>query len=400
MVLGAFHVPEAWQDQAAIAFRLSLACFAVSTVGGVLQAALTGLQRLDLTGGIGVLLSPVLVFLVAFGLRMPSPIVAVLGAQLIHATLTCALLGGACWAVFRQGAARAGNVPSAGEPPLREMVGYGLRVQVGALASFLHMQLDKVLIGAWAGLIWVAPCELGLRVVNGVVSAPQLFLGALLPALADLDARGGRERSELYRAIFEPYVLVVVPLCVGTATLAAPLFQAWLGATRSDASLALRLLMAAAGPALVASVATTLLRAMGRPGLEARYAFLALVMHALLAVVGMRWWGWMGVLVGGALSSALAAAWLVTAAERWLGLVPWRVSLPVLVRATIAAAVAAAATTGLIQLPHLPSGRAAGFAFLAAGGAVFTVAYAVTLVIVAPRSARGLWERLRAAWPG
>lgn len=393
-VLDAFNVPDAWRGDAAIAYRLALLCFGVSTVGSVLQAVLIGLQRLDWVAGIGLSLIAVLVALVVAALHQPAPLVSVVGAQLVHAILTCAVLGIVSWRLLRRP-----DTPGAGAlatPSLRELVRYGLRVQVSVLATFLHSQLDKLMIGAWVGLAWVAPCDLGLRVVNGVGSVPQLLMLSLLPALADRDARQKGDRADLYHEMIEPYVLVVVPICVGTATLAGPLFQAWLGAPRPDAALALRLLMAAGGMTLLVGAPATMLRAAGRPGLEAAYSAGALVAHGVLGFVGLRLWGWTGAIWGGVAATWIASAWFVIAAERWIDVSGAKGLALVLAKTLVPAGLAALATSLAMRSLPLGEGRAGALVWLCGGAIGFAAIYVGLAFVLAPGPSRRFLRRLRA----
>jgi O-antigen/teichoic acid export membrane protein len=400
LVLAAFRVPATWHDEAATAYALAFAAFGLSTASNVVQGALMGLQRMDLSSSVGLVLAPVLFGGVVVGLSRPQPLVAVLVAQLVWTGLTgVGMVAFLAW--VRRRSPRPPETAAAVEGVgLAEMARYGSRIQVGALATFLNSQVDKLLIGAFVGLAWVAPSELGLRVTNGLVSIPQLFLVALMPALSHWDARAqGDGRDRLYSRLFEPYALVVVATGACVLALAGPLVQTWLGTPDPDVVFALRLTMATGTLVLATGVGTTLARAAGRPGLEARMALLALGLHLVLGWLGLSAFGWRGALLGGFVASSIACAWLLTHMDRWLGIHGARASFGALARASVPAAAAAAAAFGLEALWPPGEGRAAGATHLAVGGAVFAIVGGLIVARLFPSMARDLAARLRESRP-
>ena len=394
LVRAAFHVPPGWWDQARRAYHLTLVGFAVASIVGVLQGALVGLHRMDLSSKIGLALAPLLLGLSLLALRTGTPLIGLAIAQLIHTSCTLLVLVVSLTGVLRR---RPGDAADDGDPGpgVREMVRYGVRIQLSVLGNFLHMQVDRALVGARIGLAWVAPVDLGLRVTNGISNMPQLFLGALLPAIADADARAtGEGRGELYRRMMVPYVLVLVPIGAVTVALADVLMRLWLGGEHPDAALALRILMTTATVTLLGGVGAMMARAGGRPGLESRYSVGALVLHVGLSLLGLRWLGWPGTLIGGLAASSLATVWFLGAVDRWLGLPPWRAVRGPLARA-IPPALVAGLGAWLIQRWQPGAGRWAQLVPLTAAGMVFVLAYGLLLWWIAPADTRALVRRVR-----
>lgn len=394
LVLAIFHVPGSWADEASMAYRLAVAAFAVAAVGNVFQGALVGLQRLDLTSGATVVLSPLLLAGAIAGLASPGPLVGLVAAQLgFNLVLSVVFL-----AMFLRQSSRTGSPGPEGNvsvvaPAASAMLRFGALVQLAALAGFFHLQLDKILIGNMIGLASVAPYELGFRVSNGIAMLPTLSLAAFTPAAAEHDVRtGGGGREILYRRAILPYLCVVVPLCVAPAVLARPLLEAWLGAPQPDAEIALRLLIASVGLTLLTGIATSMARALGQPLLEGLYGVLALVLHLGLGILGIRLVGWVGALVGGLVAVFLATAWFLSAAQRRLGLPVLSSTLAVLGRVALPALCASAAAMFSLQPWHGAAGRRGALLELLVGAAAFIVVFVTMLCLFYPAARTELTE--------
>ncbi|MFI5372294.1 MAG: lipopolysaccharide biosynthesis protein [Candidatus Eisenbacteria bacterium] len=399
LVRSGFHVGPAWWGEASRAYHFTLLGFAIASIVGVLQGALVGIHRMDLSSKIGLALAPLLLGLSLMALRTATPLVSLAIAQLIHTSCTLLVLAVSLGSLFRS---RPGDVTDIADhgPGVREMIRYGLRIQLSVLGNFLHLQVDRALVGARIGLAWVTPVDLGLRVTNGISNMPQLFLGALLPAIADVDTRAsGEGRGELYRRMMTPYVLVLVPIGAITIALSDVLMRLWLGGPHADAALALRILMTTSTVTLIGGVGAMMARAGGRPGLESRYSVGALVMHVAASLLGLRLLGWPGTLVGGLVASVIATVWFLGAIDRWLGLPRGSASLGPLARALPPALIAGSAAW-LVQRWQPGSGRLAQLVPLTAAASVFTLGYVLLLRRVAPVETRELLQRIRALATG
>ncbi len=130
--------------------------------------------------------------------------------------------------------------------------------------------------------------------------------------------------------------------------------------------------------------------------IETEYAVVGTVLHVALSLVGLRWIGPQGVVLGTALGSLLGVAWFVLRVERWLGPAAigstLKAALPLAIAAAaagIAAVIAAGAGAGL------SAGRGRGLASLAAGATAFVVVDAAVLLFAFPTIGAELRARAR-----
>ena len=189
---------------------------------------------------------------------------------------------------------------------MREILGFGGWAAVSTVVSPVLVALDRVLLGARAGVgavgVYAAPYELATRVllVPGALSA------TLFPSLSVLDGKGDQEeRARLARRATGAIALLVAPVMLVFVVGADPLVRLWLGAEyASGAATVLRLLAPGVLVNALALVPFTLLQAMGRADLPARFHMVELPLHAALTWVLVGRWG----------SAGAAAAWTIRAA--------------------------------------------------------------------------------------
>jgi O-antigen/teichoic acid export membrane protein len=274
----------------------------------------------------------------------------------------------------------------------------GSWIQLGAVLALVQAQMDKVLLGTFAGLAPAGAYEISARVVAVATLPAFLFLGALFPAMSEREAASDEAaRRNLYRAALGPYLLAIAGLTGGLVALAAPLLEAWLGVPPDGSALMLRILSLVALVTLATGVASTLRRAAERAELEVAYGTLNVGLHVALSLVGFRLFGWPGILYGTAVAAFVSSAWFTGRVERWLG---WpalaetvRASLPALA-ATLPAALAAAGVVSLFG--GMPPGRARGALALAAGAAAFATVFVAVVAVAFPALAGSFRRRVRA----
>jgi O-antigen/teichoic acid export membrane protein len=297
-------------------------------------------------------------------------------------------LTGLAWAVFAQHAAgtlvRAWMVRdllaaapfgrvSRGEG--KELVAFSARLQVGVLSTLVNSQTDKLVVGLVATTAAIGEVGIGSQVAEAVRFLAMAALGPVLARLAIVHGEGGRERLAVlyHRAEF-----IWLRLGIGLTAIACgtmqPLISAWLGEEAGRAALYGALLMAAYGVNIVAGPPLAYLRAVGQPGLEARYGAITIAVNVVLTVALGIAFGPVGVVVATAIAYAGGTAWFFA---RLRGLVPPRAepARPGLARALAAALVTGAAALGwgMLAVDVLPRGLA--LVVIGAGAAVAFVAY-------------------------
>jgi O-antigen/teichoic acid export membrane protein len=190
----------------------------------------------------------------------------------------------------------------------REVLSFGLKIQVIKAAELLARQMPRLVLAAGPGLAVAGVYDLGARVAGALNTAGTLPLPVIAPLASRLDAQSNTERLlSLLRRSTRYVALLVVPIAIIILLDAPGFLLAWTGRPGPDGTSATaRLLALAAMMAMMVSPLRLTLRGMGRAGLEAASAISASTLHLILAIVlavrfgapGVAWSGFIAAILG------------------------------------------------------------------------------------------------------
>lgn len=163
----------------------------------------------------------------------------------------------------------------------REVVGYGMRGQIGAVITLLNLRLDFAILDALVG-----PAALGAYAVASKYAELLRLPGTALtwvtyPRLA---ARSSEAAGRHARRLARPTLLVVVVAAVPAVLLAGPVIHLLYGGRFASATLPAQVLIAGMLLSGAAGVASGYLYASGRPGLNSVATGAGLVVTTVLDI--------------------------------------------------------------------------------------------------------------------
>jgi O-antigen/teichoic acid export membrane protein len=303
---------------------------------------------------------------------------------IVIALKTGAGLSGLAWAAVAQqatiGAVRAWGVRDvmrlgAGvvtRGQAREIGGFSLRVSMTAISLIVNFQTDKVVVGVLAS----GP-ELGQLGIGGqVAEAGRLVVGsALSPIVSRMAAIHGRgepgELERLFERLHRVWTVTVLGLMAVGGGALYPLIATWLGAGHGRAAVFGSFLVVAYGLNLMTGPGVAYLRAVGRPGVEARLGAITIAANVGMTVgLGIAF-GALGVVAATLGAFLVGTAWFFVRLRRDTGLPTPPPGAAAFAMAGAAAAFAFGWGVGCNQL----LGRWAGLVPVGAGTVVAFVAY-------------------------
>jgi len=295
LALRIFSIPVQLQAEAQTAFWIALVVFAGASTFSVFEAVSVGLQKMEYNNLVAFLAT--LLFAVAsiVYLRAEGGLV---GLMLIR-TLTTALQIVLMYVVARR------LLPTLNLSPkflnvaqARELISFGLKVQAGRLANLGTLNVNRILIGFFVGLLGVSSYQIGHTVVQGIRRVSMLVFSAMPPMASQIEAMGKRQDLlALYRISTHVTVMVAGAGFGLIAATAAPIIVLWTGKQYPVAVTVLIVLALANYIHVSTGTGTALARGIGKPGLETRFGITLLLANVFLGWILGRTWGIDGILL-------------------------------------------------------------------------------------------------------
>jgi O-antigen/teichoic acid export membrane protein len=266
----------------------------------------------------------------------------------------------------------------------REIASYSARLQLTVLSTLVNSQTDKIVVGVVAPATTLGQLGIGAQVAE---SGRNVHAGALSPIISRLSRahgeRDGAGLSELFARLNRLWLVMVVgTTAIGLASL-YPLIESWLGPGHGDAALLGGFLVLAYGVNMLTGSGIAYLRAVGRPGLEARYGAIVIVLNVIATIALGLAAGAVGVVAATATAYTLGTIWFARNLRREAPGLPPRPLAPALAALPLALVCAAVALGwGLLAIELLPTG--ASIVPVALGAGVAFVAYVVGVTGVRP----------------
>jgi O-antigen/teichoic acid export membrane protein len=262
---------------------------------------------------------------------------------------------------------------------LRNVSGYGLRVQVTAVSGAVNLELDRFILSGFFGPAVAGGFDLGGRLVNLLRLPPAYALVALFPMAVSRTAEHGPGWLERFNLRVTWYLTAFTATGAAVLAVAAdPLVRAWLGHQIWWAAANIAILAPAYAVNLVSGATALLARVEGRPGGETVYAVVSMVLNLALTWPLLRLLGPAGVPVATAVAVVVATTQFMVSYHRVTGrpIGPMvRTVWPPLAAAILGALV------GALAAPLLPDGPGRASALLAVVSRASVVVLVAGLVL-------------------
>ncbi|RME42957.1 MAG: hypothetical protein D6791_16600 [Chloroflexi bacterium] len=379
-VLRVFKVPPALLAEARFVLIGAVVIYAVSSAFNVFRAVTVGLQRMDVTNAVNVVMSLPYILGTVLVLRRGLGLRGLIVNEFAVLVLTSLAFAGAAFRLLPSLRIGPTHISRWG---YQKLFNYGVRVQISRMAELASSQLDKGLIGYFLGLNPVTYYELGFKVVNTSKLLSRVLVSAVMPAASELEAR---QELEMLRQLYErgsKYVIMVAaPLMLFAAASAPLIMRTWMGPGYALSVWAIEVLAIGHFTHLLTGVGTAIVKGIGKPGLETRYTLLLLVLNIILGITLVRWLGFPGALSATALSLVISSVYFLTIAHKELV-----IGLGDFIRRIYLIPLMSCLCVGLpiyvfnhaLWPALLSAGRLPGLALLVVEGGLFVAGYAIFL---------------------
>ena len=309
LILGAVGVPVGIMDDARFVFRVGIIIFAFANIVSPLTSVTNGIQRMDINSYVTMatqllnVVGTILVLTMGFGIR-----------GLILNNLIIVVLNSACliYFAFHWLPRLTLGMHYYRFSRVKQFIGYGLNLQVSRLAQFILFQTDRVLSLRFFGILSATYYDIGARLSSAGRSISFLSISALIPAVAELEAR---QQYENILAIYErgsKYIAVSATFVFAFLFGFAPnILVAWMGEQYSSSTGIVRVLAVGYFFNICTGVASSLAAGMGKTEFERRFGIFACIFNVAATVGGLLLFGPIGIAVGTSLTLALGGLYFM-----------------------------------------------------------------------------------------
>lgn len=265
---------------------------------------------------------------------------------------------------------------------------YGMKLQFLSIAGLVNSQLDKLLIGHFLRIEFVAFYEIGQKLSGIVRYIPSVLLAPLIPASTELQVKNDRQRLQALCLEGTRYmVLLAAPVSVFLAWLSPAVIELWLQENaHAYAALSLRILPIAFYFNVAAGAISSVGRGTGALQYELQAGAFSTVLNVGLSIVLILYFGFPGALAGTAAAMILMnSLWLHRFGNHMGAGVAaklWSIVLKPLGCAMVAGALCSLFHSGALPvLADMFSSRVAAAATLSASAALFLAVYGIGLAV-------------------
>ena len=306
-VLSFFHIEYDYLAEANFIFIGVLANFAISQFAGVFRSTLIGIQRIHINN----LCHIVYLFLYAAGaLLLLSKGYGLQGVIVLMFCLRCALMFFYMIYVLKIMPAALKGLRKIDLEMLSDFFSYGAKLQLASLAGFFNFQIDKMLIGHYLKIEFVAFYEIGAKLAMMIRHIPSVMIGPLIPASAELKINRDTARlEELYLRSNFYIILVAAPIAAFLIVNSREIVELWLSEfAHPYCALALRVLSIAFFFQMLSAAMTSIGRGLGMIRYEIESSLLSAILNIFLSIILIFHFGFLGALLGTSLAMAVSNA--------------------------------------------------------------------------------------------
>ena len=306
-LLGILKIPQYLYDDTVFAFFVGVTIFCVSNALSIFFAIQSGLQRMDITNKLGIFMTipsvagTIFVLQNGWGLR----------GLIINNALICAISSIASIVIaFRILPELKLSLFKFSARTFKKLFGFGSKLQIARMASLVAMNIDKLLIAYFLSMKFVTFFQLSSSVVEQVKSFGLLFLGALVPAFSQLEAKNGRaELIDGYIRGTKYLALITIPMNIFTIIFAHQIMYIWMGLGYENSVRMIQILGLTWGIAILCGMRAVIVQAIARPDIEMKAGLIAAILNIPLSIILIIKFGFLGVAFGTLIAFLASAAY-------------------------------------------------------------------------------------------
>jgi O-antigen/teichoic acid export membrane protein len=299
-IISLLKIPPGLHSEASLVFFLGFVLFAIINFVVPFVAIPSGLQRMDITNKVDMIMSvPNIMGTIFFlergyGLRglMINSIAIFFLKSIVNIIINYRILPELKFNPF-----------SFSKDMFKKFFSYGYKLQVAYLSSMVSVHFDKLLISYFLSIGLVTFYQLGSTIVTAIRSITTLLIPPLIPAFSEINAR--QQKAKLIDGYIKGtkyFALIAAPIFTFMIISAYQIMIIWMGKGFDKAAWIIQILGLGWLITVLAAVASAVAQAIARTDIEMKSALIGVICNVVLSIALIRHFGFAGVAFGTAIS--------------------------------------------------------------------------------------------------
>ncbi len=318
VLLSLAGVPQAILGDAEFVLKVAVCIFVLSGIASPVTSIINGIQRMEVNLYVSFVTQTLTIAGTIFVLRSGYGV-----RGLVVNNLIVAAVNAMCLSViaFRL-------VPSLKLRPryfaftkVKQFLHYGFNLQVSRMGQIILFQTDRIFSLRFFGAFVSTYYDLSVRLTSAARSFSFMILTALIPAIAEINAKDDREQlTALYKRGTKYIVIVASFFFCFVTVFVSDIIYAWVGAGFETSVAFVRLLAIGYFFNIVTGVASSMTAGLGKTELDRNYGLLVAVINICITLLGAFLFGPVGIALGTSLSLIIGAFYFIVAFHRTMGI--------------------------------------------------------------------------------
>jgi O-antigen/teichoic acid export membrane protein len=200
---------------------------------------------------------------------------------------------------------------------LRNMFGYGLKMQVSQVGGLICFRVDKLIVSRFLGVASVSFYEVSSRLTSFMRALPLVMISALIPATSELGARNDRAKILQTYLLASKYVaMLTVAMSAFLILEARSVLNFWLGNGFENSVILVQLLAIGYGANVLGGAASQTGAGVGRPEFDMRSTIMLSVLNPIFGILLVQRFGAPGAAAGTTLAFVIGTIYLLVTFHR------------------------------------------------------------------------------------
>ncbi len=303
------NIPFHLHGETMAVFFLGIILFCINIIFSCFKSIQAGLQRMDITNKVSIVMSLVLIIGTIYFLENGYG----LRGLIINSVLVGMVSGVIDVAVaFNILPQLRLNFFLFNREIFEKLFNFGYKMQVAKIATLIHLQIDKFLLAHFLNISIVAYYEVPANLSSRIRDVPLVLLSAIFPAVSGLDIHTNRQLlHKIYLRSMKYVILAGFPLMTLAIFLAKPFISLWLGEGYEKSVLTLQLLLVGYITNIMTGPGFIILNGIGKPNYGVKSSVIAAILNLIMSIILIQKIGFFGAVWGTICSMIIAAVYFI-----------------------------------------------------------------------------------------